>query len=1234
MNRFPEPGFKYLIIAVGMLLTALALNFFFISSNQVPDRYVAAIEKRLAKEISKARSELDLIKDKRGRNATLAFSEMPGNPEFPCFIYYNKRLVYWSENRFVPKYRQIEGTYDVRAVEMPRKFFIAINEVDEVSGKPLQTLVIIPLQSKTNIVNDYLKNYYNTRIYSGEDFKLFLPYAEKGMAVTGPDGQVLFRIKFGSTYHYQNHWLVLSVKLLVFLFLFFLILFFAAFSKKFVSAHQYERGFIFLFTGLLAVRAVMILTNFPYSFIEIDLFDPANYASSDINPSLGDLMLNLLALGGLAQYGFKYYYRSEWYKKLRFSSKAVRNTVSVFLIFLTYFWLNLHYLLILSLSFDSQWTMDITGNMEFSYLKLISYGLFFLSGVIYFLLTHISFKLFFRLNDVHKPVALFNFLGGTAVFILLSLLAGWDFSFIVIVNVIFYTFLLLFQLPNYVNRIEFLTFVYFFVSGIPAAVTGAYANYKYSQESVIIKKERLASQLLVENDPVTEFLLTQAAEKIRNDVFIQSRIYSPYASKNIIKQKIKREYLGNYLEQYDAQIYIFNSKGRPFESGRSQTDYFQLMDQVKDYKTDVPGLYFINELNRSFAKRYLYFITIRRYGRVAGYILLDLKLKRFVPNTVYPLLLSDNRYSYHPDMLQGLSYGIFDGKRLVFNYGTFNYMKDLDPAMLDDARLFKNGIRKGGYHHYGFRSEGRKIVVISSRVYPVMNILANFSFLFLIFVGSILAVLILISLYSRVYNIHLNYATRIQLYLNFAFFTPLFIISLTTMSIIVRSYKKDLELRYLEKAQNLSSRLAGTLKDYQDQYIDREMLSNEVYRIAQFAELDINLFNTNGWLIATSQPLIYENELLSGYINPRAYKSIVEERSNSIILDDYVGSLRYKNTYVGIRSFDDGSLIGVLSLPFFASREDLEKHLIRVLSSVIIVYTFIFIIFLFISYYASGELTFPLRLITQKIRKTTLSGYNEPLSWKTEDEIGLMVNEYNKMLVNLEESKKALARSEKESAWREMARQVAHEIKNPLTPMKLTLQHMKKKLHDEGKDREGRTIRQIDSLLQQVNTLNDIASSFSSFAQMPLPENERFELTALIREIVALYDKEELANIRMELEPGEFYIRGDRKWIGRAISNILINAIQSSQNEGVPVIDIRAVKMDPGKLRLEIRDYGAGIPEDIKDKVFTPNFSTKFAGSGLGLAIAKRGIEHAGGRIWFDSEVGKGTVFFIEFNRD
>jgi nitrogen fixation/metabolism regulation signal transduction histidine kinase len=285
-----------------------------------------------------------------------------------------------------------------------------------------------------------------------------------------------------------------------------------------------------------------------------------------------------------------------------------------------------------------------------------------------------------------------------------------------------------------------------------------------------------------------------------------------------------------------------------------------------------------------------------------------------------------------------------------------------------------------------------------------------------------------------------------------------------------------------------------------------------------------------------------------------------------------------------------------------------------------------------ISYLASNGLTFPLRLITQKIRKTTLSGYNEPLSWNTDDEIGLMVSEYNKMLINLEESKKALAATEKESAWREMAQQVAHEIKNPLTPMKLNLQHIKRRIEAGEEGDQAQRERQINSLLEQVNTLSDIATSFSAFAKMPAPQSERFEMIKLLREVIALYNKQESGEIVADLEDREFIIDGDRQWISRAVSNIIINGFQAARQRDNPTVTIKCHGHGQNLLRLEIMDNGEGIPQNIRDKVFLPNFSTKFTGSGIGLAMAKRAIEHAGGKIWFETEEGAGTVFFIELH--
>ncbi|MGF1638533.1 MAG: ATP-binding protein, partial [Cyclobacteriaceae bacterium] len=744
-----------------------------------------------------------------------------------------------------------------------------------------------------------------------------------------------------------------------------------------------------------------------------------------------------------------------------------------------------------------------------------------------------------------------------------------------------------------------------------------------------IEEERLASQLLTENDPFTEFLLMDAIDKIKGDAFIQNRLFSPYTSKDIIRQKIRRVFLNTYLDRYDIQIHLFNSLGEPFEAALELINYRQMKDSYQNYQTNNNNIYFISRYDEGVLNRYLTFVDVRRYNQVAGYVLLDLRLKRIIPNSVYPLLLTDNRFVQVVQQNK-LSYGIFDEDNLIFNYGDFNYQKNIDASLLADPALkMKEGIIIDELRHRVFSGNDGKSVVISSKPYPLLRTATNFSFLFLLFVISILIILLIISIYVRINNLKQNYASRIQMFLNVAYFVPLLIVCITIVSVILQSYRKETELQYLERARNLSTRISSMVKNYQEKRIDAEQLRVQISEVAGFAELDINIFNTGGRLLVASQPLIYENELLSEHINPLALVHIAIQHDNYVVLEENVGELTFKNTYFGIKSSETGELIGILSLPFFDFRLEYEQNVIVVLMNVMNIFTFIFLIFLFGSYFASRWLTFPLRLITQKIRRTTLA-YNEPLAWNSDDEIGLMVGEYNKMLENLEESRKALARSEKESAWHEMARQVAHEIKNPLTPMQLTLQHMRRTVADENDPKTEHRLRQIDSLLHQISTLSDIATSFSEFAKMPVPGTEEFEFSALLRETIELYDNKESGKFFSKIEPGSYLVLGDRQWIGRAISNIIINGLQSVAEGEKPVLRSQLVMLKNKRLLLSILDNGVGISEEIRDKIFIPNFSTKPNGSGIGLAIARRGIEHAGGKIWFESEPGNGTTFFIE----
>jgi len=293
------------------------------------------------------------------------------------------------------------------------------------------------------------------------------------------------------------------------------------------------------------------------------------------------------------------------------------------------------------------------------------------------------------------------------------------------------------------------------------------------------------------------------------------------------------------------------------------------------------------------------------------------------------------------------------------------------------------------------------------------------------------------------------------------------------------------------------------------------------------------------------------------------------------------------------------------------------------------VYTFIIVLSIIVILLISNYISRPLRMIKEKLQKLTLGAANEKIEWKGDDEIGKLVDEYNRMAEQLSIKADLLAQSERESAWREMAKQVAHEIKNPLTPMKLSVQYLLRSWNEKDPDWEDRLLRLSETLIQQIDTLSDIATAFSDFAKMPKSNNEKINLDEIIQHAIELYADYENLQINFSYhEDHNFYIYADRTHLLRVFNNLIKNAIQSFEINQNGFIDID-IKEDFGNYSIRIRDNGCGIPEDKKGMIFVPNFTTKSKGTGLGLAMVKNIILSFGGNISFESEEGKGTVFTI-----
>jgi len=791
--------------------------------------------------------------------------------------------------------------------------------------------------------------------------------------------------------------------------------------------------------------------------------------------------------------------------------------------------------------------------------------------------------------------------------------------------------ILRFDLFSNIYRLGLETFLTLFYASLVAASIVSASSYQAKKERVIQAKVTFAKQQLMGADSQTILFLGDIFSRLKNDLFIQNRLGDPLLSKDPVIRKIRKIYLDNYFDQFEVVIRIFSPLGAQL-AGTVEGKSFQELQEAyikSDFATQVPNLYQIQGGEQGKGSAYVAFVPMVKGSISLGTLYIELNQLRIQPGNAYPRLLLGAQYA---EKLQEdrFDLGVFRDGELVRSAGRFNYLQDKVDRYLQNPSLTQEGVELLGYHHLGI-ANGEELWVLSSPSITLKQFFGTLSLFFVVFV-LLTFLSILGSVFIKGYrSFEFNYATKLQLYLNFAFFFPILIISLITVGLLTQSYQEDLNEQYLQKASLIKGNLVRFFGSQAVGSIDRDALTEEINTLATTVGTDIHLYNQEGLLVTSSRAAIFEKKLLSNLVHPGAMAALVEKNGAEVLLDEQIGRLRYQSVYMVIPSLANNSGDLILAVPFFESEDELNALISDVLGNVFNAFVVIFILFLFISFLVTKNLTLPFRILTQKLKATNLED-NEPMYWASKDEIGLLVNEYNQMLYKLAASKKVLASTEKESAWREMAKQVAHEIKNPLTPMKLTLQHLLR-LEREGKLEDAEKLKKsLETLIHQVDALSGIASSFSTFAKMPLPHNEPMNFKEVLLKVLELFKTDQRMELKFQDDSytEQIPILGDDKLFGRVISNLIINGMQAVESGIKPQIRIWLWLSDQAVF-LEIADNGKGIPKELRDKIFVPNFSTKSQGSGLGLSIAKSGVEAVGGKIWFETEVGKGSTFFLTF---
>lgn len=837
----------------------------------------------------------------------------------------------------------------------------------------------------------------------------------------------------------------------------------------------------------------------------------------------------------------------------------------------------------------------------------------------------------FRPSGNLITMGLWLFLFGTGAWLAGALLNDRTDPFMII---FFLAILVVMALKRYLNRpvYKYSTFV---LLVLLFSILTVYEIIDLSGEKLDAQMKVISIDLSTENDPVAELLLKDIEKDIDGDTVLSSMLTGSELNEQDVFDYVVTTYFKGFWDKYDFQITLCGPRdslyvGHPVDSLYHCYDFFQGLLDSFGISISGSGFYSIDNLNGRISYLSL-FPFWSSDSSIQTTMFLELNSRLVSEELGYPeLLLSDEFMSKDRD--EDLSLARYNNKELVTQSGPYSYSLLRD--MYTDGKAEFEFIRKDRHRHLVYNPDEENTVIVSRPEIKWLDVLITFTYIFVFFYICISSnLLILFAPFFR-NSFNLNIKNKIQYSLILILVLSLLTIGGGSIYFSVRQYKIRQNTGLSERIQSVWVELMQKLQyeeklSYAWQSGDYGNLDELLRKFSNVFYTDIHLYDGSGNLIATSRPEIFEKGLQGTRIQPEAYFKLAVDRRNEFVHEERIGSLKFLSAYVPFVN-SKNHLLAYLNLPYFTRQDTMTREMANLVVGIVNFYVLLITLSVVVAVFISVRITQPLVMIQGKFGKITLGKTNEKINYESDDEIGNLVKEYNHMVDQLAESAEMLARSERESAWREMAKQIAHEIKNPLTPMKLSVQHLQRAWRDNPENWEQNLERISQTLVEQIDNLSSIATEFSNFAKMPKSDNVKVNLGNKITKTVALFEKTENVEFITEYRNQiPVIVLADKEQLSSVFINLIKNAIQSIPENRPGLIRIQLDTSD-GKAIVRISDNGKGIAEELGDKLFQPNFTTKSSGMGLGLAIVKNIVDNAGGRIRYETELNKGTTFIVE----
>ncbi len=1123
----------------------------------------------------------------------------------------NQELSYWSDYFFIPTKEILRNDLKKPFLYQEKeKYFYVI---------PLKTskeilLGFIPLAIKYPIKNDHLASFYFS-LESHQILEISKKKFQSGVNYYGKNQEFLLSLRMLDA---ENLRYSIKISILILWSIsFFSLLFYWAI---YFSTPKWIPELIFTLIVLM-FRSILILWHFPYSYVHIPLFSSQILAINEWNPSLGDLSINFILIAFIVYRWYQWFKQRNWNIKIKlYAVILIHFLFSVLTYGLFFLFFSLFRLVIENSLVYFEFT-DIFEINLYSGLLVFNQSLALL--ILYFIFDALAFFSISLLRSFNFPYKYAIFYLG--YFVLLMGLYSFlpfknDFFDIYHIGTLTFFIGLIYHL-----RLQNESSQYYFSSLLLVTALASIMNLALSksfEKSTFANLEKLTRTFSDPRDLVMEFTFNEFIENIKADkslLITNNPNENTYEKIKTIINRLTTQYLIPNFKSYDYKIFVYDYNLNRLDN---QLEQQPLVTESLE-KTLSEYLKFAT--NKRTFYEYVYLSKFSLFSEELGSLKFEIEFypKANFGQKLYPQLLLDESIKQKLKLPKGYEMGLYHRNVLINKIGNAVF-----PLYINQDIILQELKKQNKYWvYYGKISEDRSII-LKAPARTFFSKLTSFTILFYIF-SLIYLVQLMPSFVQQFLNINYkklykSLAFRIQTYFLLISLLPIVIFSLLITPLFTNFFQTQIELELKEDikqfANHLENRLFQNTVTPSENFVNYETLNY----YSDLLDVDINVFDKKGKIMSTTLPRLFQTDIISEYMNPFVYNEFKNGYQSEIIQNEIVGNLEYISAYVPLID-KNYKIVGFLNIPYLAKQDLLNSQIRQFLAYLINLYIVLILTTILFGLFTSSTITFPLKILSEKLQKLELGASNEPIEWSSSDEIGELILTYNQMVKQLSESEQLLAKSEREGAWRTMARQVAHEIKNPLTPMKLSMQMLMKKV-DEQNPAHDLVQKMGKTILSQIDALTHIANSFSNFAKMPEGKKETIELNLLLQELKQLYQFADEAEVIFHIPEDPIYIYADKEQILRVFINIIKNALQAMKEYGKIVIKSH---LENEMVNIFIEDNGTGIPASYHSKIFEPNFSTKTSGMGLGLAMCKNIIDAHNGNIKFTSKENQGTTFII-----